>query len=60
MELVSFGMEDVKKNLSMAIQKLRDYSLEQYNNLSAAYLKDVIRGKSDKIGNIIIEAIITA
>lgn len=47
-ELVSFGMEDVKKNLQKVTQDLREYSLSQYNNLSASYLRDVIRGKADK------------
>jgi hypothetical protein len=45
-ELVSFGMEDVRKNISKVMEELRNYSLWQYNNLSGGYLRDVIRGKA--------------
>jgi len=47
-ELVSFGMEDVKTRLNEKMQQLRDYSLSQHNNLSALYLRDVIHGRADK------------
>jgi hypothetical protein len=47
-DLVNFGMEDVKENISNRTRQLRDYSLERYNNLSATYLRDVIRGKADQ------------
>lgn len=47
-ELVSFGMEDVKANLLKNTSELRDYSLAQHNNLSGLYLRDVIRGSADK------------
>lgn len=47
-DLVSFGMEDVKRNFSKKTQEMRDYSLELYNNLSGLYLRDVIRGVADK------------
>ncbi len=46
-ELVSFGMEDVKKRIKTKMEVLRDYSLSRHNNLSAAYLSDVIHGKAD-------------
>lgn len=46
-DLVSFGMEDVRKSFDTRTREMRDYSLEQYNNLSALYLKDVIRGTAD-------------
>lgn len=46
-ELVSFGMEDVKKRIKTKTEVLRDYSLSRHNNLSAAYLSDVIHGKAD-------------
>lgn len=46
-ELVSFGMEDVKKRIKTKMEVLRDYSLARHNNLSAAYLSDVIHGKAD-------------
>jgi len=47
-ELVSFGMEDVKANIKKTTSDLRDYSLAQHNNLSGLYLRDVIRGSADK------------
>lgn len=47
-ELVSFGMEDVRQNLDETLRLLKDYSLAQYNNLSASYLSDVIHGNADK------------
>jgi predicted ATPase len=47
-DLVSFGMEDVRKNFETRTREMRDYSLEQYNNLSALYLRDVIRGTADR------------
>ncbi|MGX0966050.1 ABC-type transport system involved in cytochrome c biogenesis ATPase subunit [Bradyrhizobium japonicum] len=46
LELVSFGMEDVRANVAKVTQGLRDYSLSQYNNLSASYLRDVIKGQA--------------
>jgi hypothetical protein len=47
-DLVSFGMEDVRANIDTKTRSLRDYSLEQFNTLSAHYLKDVIKGKADQ------------
>jgi hypothetical protein len=43
-DLVSFGMEDVRSNIEAKTRLLRDYSLGQYNDLSAIYLRDVIKG----------------
>jgi ABC-type Mn2+/Zn2+ transport system ATPase subunit len=50
-ELVSFGMEDVRKNLADKMAELRNYSLSQYNNLSGVYLRDVIHGRADKFSS---------
>lgn len=47
-ELVNFGMEDVKRDFKKVTQELRNYSLAQYNDLSGSYLRDVIRGNADK------------
>ncbi|MGN7503629.1 MAG: AAA family ATPase [Alphaproteobacteria bacterium] len=47
-ELVSFGMEDVRRSLDSTTQGLRNFALEKYNDLSADYLKDVIEGNADK------------
>lgn len=47
-DLVSFGMEDVRSNLESKSRYLRDYSLAQFNNLSGLYLRDVIKGTADQ------------
>lgn len=47
-ELVSFGMEDVRKNIADKMEDVRNYSLSQYNGLSGKYLRDVIHGNADK------------
>ncbi len=47
-ELVSFGMEDVRSALRDRTQEIRNYSLSQFNDLSALYLRDVIRGTADE------------
>lgn len=46
-DLVSFGMNDVRENIDKRTSEMRDYSLRQYNDLSATYLRDVIRGQGD-------------
>lgn len=43
-DLVSFGMEDVKAAIAAKLEYLRSYSLVQFNSLSGTYLRDVIRG----------------
>ncbi|MCW9033285.1 MAG: ATP-binding protein [Rhodospirillales bacterium] len=48
MELVSFGMDDVKKIINRTLKELKDFSLHRYNELSANYLKEVIRGDANK------------
>ncbi|WP_212377153.1 AAA family ATPase [Acetobacter persici] len=47
-DLVSFGMEDVRSNIDTKIRFLRDYSLSQFNDLSGLYLRDVIKGTADQ------------
>lgn len=47
-DLVSFGMEDVRRNIESKVRFLRDYSLEKFNDMSALYLKDVIKGTADR------------
>jgi hypothetical protein len=47
-ELVSFGMEDVRKNIANRMEDVKNYSLKQCNALSANYLRDVIRGQADQ------------
>lgn len=47
-DLVSFGMEDVRSNIDTKSRYLRDYSLAQFNDLSGLYLRDVIKGTADQ------------
>ncbi|TCP72660.1 putative AbiEii toxin of type IV toxin-antitoxin system [Sphingomonas sp. PP-CE-1G-424] len=47
-DLVSFGMEDVRSNIDKKSRFLRDYSLSQFNDLSGLYLRDVIKGTADQ------------
>ena len=47
-DLVSFGMEDVRSNIESRTRFLRDYSLAQFNDLSGLYLRDVIKGTADQ------------
>lgn len=47
-DLVSFGMEDVRANIDAKTRYLRDYSLAQFNDLSGLYLRDVIKGTADR------------
>ena len=47
-DLVSFGMEDVRGNIDTKSRFLRDYSLSQFNDLSGLYLRDVIKGTADQ------------
>jgi ABC-type Mn2+/Zn2+ transport system ATPase subunit len=47
-DLVNFGMEDVRSNVDRKNRYLRDYSLAQFNELSALYLRDVIKGRADQ------------
>lgn len=47
-DLVSFGMEDVRSSIEAKSRFLRDYSLSQFNNLSGLYLRDVIKGTADQ------------
>ncbi|WP_080517639.1 AAA family ATPase [Cereibacter sphaeroides] len=45
-DLVSFGMNDVRKRLDGLANELRDFSLSKFNELSGLYLKDVIRDRA--------------
>lgn len=47
-DLVNFGMEDVRANIAAKTGELRDYSLKQFNELSGLYLRDVIQGSADQ------------
>jgi ABC-type transport system involved in cytochrome c biogenesis ATPase subunit len=44
-ELVEFGMEDVEKNVATKMTQLKDNVRAGLNNLTTAYLRDVIAGE---------------
>jgi len=45
-ELVQFGMEDVKENLASRLESVKAYALSQINSLTTKYLRDVIRDEA--------------
>lgn len=47
-ELVQFGMEDVSYNIKSRLENIRAYALAQVNNLTARYLRDVIRNEASQ------------
>lgn len=46
-DLVEFGMDDVKQIIESALQTLNDFSRQQLNELTGAYLREVVRGEVD-------------
>lgn len=50
-ELVQFGMEDVKSKISTRLENVRSYALSQINSLTTKYLRDVIRDEANKHGS---------
>lgn len=51
-ELVQFGMEDVKENLSSRLESVKAYALSQINSLTTKYLRDVIRDEAKQYDEI--------
>lgn len=47
-ELVQFGMEDVKSKISALLESVKAYALTQINSLTTRYLRDVIRNEANK------------
>jgi predicted ATP-dependent endonuclease of OLD family len=47
-ELVSFGMQDIKKDVDLRLGKLRDFARDQFNSLTGSYLTDVIHAQADR------------
>lgn len=47
-ELVQFGMEDVKENIANRLENVKAYALAQINSLTTKYLRDVIRDEANK------------
>lgn len=50
-ELVQFGMEDVKSKISSRVESVRSFALSQINSLTTKYLRDVIRDEATKHGS---------
>lgn len=51
-ELVQFGMEDVKENLASRLESVKAYALSQINSLTTKYLRDVIRDEAKQYDEI--------
>lgn len=51
-ELVQFGMEDVKENLANRLESVKAYALSQINSLTTKYLRDVIRDEAKQYDEI--------
>jgi len=47
-ELVEFGMEDVRQQVSSAQESIKEDARKSLNNLAATYMRDVIRGEAEK------------
>lgn len=52
-ELVQFGMEDVKENLANRLESVQAYALSQINSLTTKYLRDVIRDEAKQYDEIV-------
>ncbi|MYZ50140.1 AAA family ATPase [Propylenella binzhouense] len=46
-ELVNFGMEDVKAKIAEKLEQLRSQALSEVNSLTTKYLRDVIRDEAN-------------
>ncbi|NGX94487.1 MAG: ATP-binding cassette domain-containing protein [Candidatus Afipia apatlaquensis] len=53
-ELVSFGMQDVKGLVERRITSVREFARNQLNNLAGSYLTDVIRGKPENFSPVLV------
>lgn len=47
-ELVQFGMEDVKSKITSRLETIKAYALSQINSLTTRYLRDVIRDEANQ------------
>lgn len=50
-ELVNFGMEDVKSKINERLERLRAQALAEVNSLATRYLRDVIRNEASTYRN---------
>lgn len=48
-ELVQFGMHDVEAKIAEELETIRERTRSQLTNLTASYLKDIIRNRADAI-----------
>ncbi len=48
-ELVHFGMQDVEKKIDGELDAIRERTRSQLTNLTATYLKDIIRNRADAV-----------
>jgi ABC-type Mn2+/Zn2+ transport system ATPase subunit len=48
-ELIEFGMNDVKNSIDNTLKDLKEFSREQLNNLTLRYLSDVVEKKYNEI-----------
>jgi len=48
-ELVEFGMEDVESNIQSKMNQIKEYIRSGLTNLTARYLRDVIRGEYESV-----------
>lgn len=48
-ELVHFGMQDVEKKIDGELEAIRERTRSQLTNLTATYLKDIIRNRADAV-----------
>lgn len=48
-ELVHFGMQDVERKIADELETIRERTRSQLTNLTASYLKDIIRNRADEV-----------
>lgn len=58
-ELVQFGMKDVEQLLNAELETIRESARTQLTNLTASYLRDVIRNDADKFDQDVINSLDT-
>lgn len=58
-ELVQFGMKDVEQLLAGELETIRESARTQLTNLTASYLRDVIRNDADKFDQDVINSLDT-
>ncbi|HWY59461.1 MAG TPA: AAA family ATPase [Terriglobales bacterium] len=52
MELIEFGMEDVERTINERMAKIKESVREGLNNLTGAYLREVLRGLDDPAADV--------